>query len=385
MTKGLTYIEFLKVRGWGSEYVSIDKLLKHLARKSKSKSSKRLYLRIVYKFCQNSGLEPDQLILLEKAEIENMVQTYADGYNNERYSRATANRILSVLKIYFALNGFKNGNELEVHGYYMPARYRKRPEYVPEKHEVYRMAESACSLRDRAIILSIYSSGLRVSTLLALLYKDVKDELLRGEYNIMIPVYPEMKKVVPDACKGKIPYFAFLCDEAVEALRLYLEERVDKYGRIDDCDPLFASDYNQIPAEQRKKKFMTERQVQYVVKDAARRAGIEDWKHVTPHCLRKSFEKVLRSEQYDGRRLDPKVQEFFMGHILRGSQDNYFDGKKEELRVEYTKLNFGRTVVENKFKKLKTAVARAFADTGIDVEGLMEEYVTMRKVSKLKN
>ena len=71
-----------------------------------------------------------------------------------------------------------------------------------------------------------------------------------------------------------------------------------------------------------------------------------------------------------------KIQEFFMGHILPGSQDNYFDSSKVEyLRAQYLRLNFGRPAIENKFKILKAAVARAFEGTDIDPEKIIEEYV----------
>ncbi len=63
--------------------------------------------------------------------------------------------------------------------------------------------------------------------------------------------------------------------------------------------------------------------------------------HVFPHCLRKAFESVLRSSLVDGSRLDAGNQEFFMGHILPGSQDPYYDKTKVEFhRDEYSKLDF---------------------------------------------
>ena len=130
---------------------------------------------------------------------------------------------------------------------------------------------------------------------------------------------------------------------------------------------------------------MSARQLQHVVKQAALRAAITNWQHVTPHSLRKAFETILHSELIDGGRLDPKIQEFFMGHILPGSQDAYFDQTNiEQLRAEYAKLNFGRVIVENKFKILRTAVAKAFKGTGIDPDKVIEEYVEMRRVQKFK-
>jgi len=370
------FLKFLKVRGWKSEYASVNALLRHLWRKSRSEASRRAYLRQIYLFCSATGLTPDELIALPKEKIEGLVQDYVDYHNDGRHSIRYVNNILHLLKGFFKANGFKGANSLEVESHYMPSRYRKRPEYIPKKHEIYAMADSACSLRDRAIILTLYSSGLRNSSLRALLYRDVEDELKRGVDNIMIPVYPEMKLIEPNACKNNIPYYTFICEEATQALKLYLREREEKYGKISPNDPLFASDYNQISKNKRTSKIMSARQLQNVVKSAAKRAGVPQWRYVTPHCLRKAFETVLHSELINGGRLDPKIQEFFMGHVLPGTQDAYFNKiDVEYLRAEYAKLNFGRVVVENKFKILRMAVAKAFEGTGLDPDDVILEYV----------
>jgi len=383
-TKAPRYIEYLKVDGWTSDYVSVNLLLKHLSRKSRSEASRKAYLRQVYSFCISIGLTPDEVVKLRRKRIEKLVQEYADRYNDGKHSIRYINNIIHILKSFFKVNGFRGAKTLNIESFYMPSRYRKRPEYIPRKHEIYRMADSACSLRDRAIILSLYSSGLRNSTLRALLYRDVEYELEKGIDNIMIPVYPEMKLVDPNACKNNIPYYTFICDEATQALRLYLREREEKYGKILPTEPLFASDYNQVPRGERSSKIMSPRQLQQVVKQAARRARIPKWRYVTPHSLRKAFETVLHSELIDGGRLDPKIQEFLMGHILPGSQDAYFDQTDvERLRAEYAKLNFGRVVVENKFKILRMAVARAFEGSGVDPDKVIEEYFEMRRHSQL--
>jgi len=378
------YLAFLKVNDWRSEYSSVDLLLRHLSRKCRSEASRRAYLSRLYSFCVYTRTDPDGLVYLPKNVIEGLVQDYADQYNDSKHSVRYANNVLNILKTFFKVNGFRGVQTLEVEGYYMPARYRKVPEYIPGKNEIYAMADSACSLRDRAIILTLYSSGLRNSTLRALLIRDVEKELSKGVNNLLVPVYPEMKSIDPYACKGNISYFTFVCDEATEAIKLYLRERKEKYGEILSHEPLFASDYNQIDRNERKSKTMSPRQLQFVVKLAAKRSGLAQWQFVRPHCLRKTFETVLHSELVDGGRLDPKVQEFFMGHILPGSEDAYFDKTKVEMiRAEYAKLNFGRVIVENRFKVLKLAVARAFEGTGIDPEKVMEEYVEMQRHSQI--
>jgi len=57
---------------------------------------------------------------------------------------------------------------------------------------------------------------------------------------------------------------------------------------------------------------------------------------VTYHSLRKAFQAALRIN-----RLDPKDQEFLMGHILPGSQDPYYDyTKTEDFRRKYRQVQF---------------------------------------------
>jgi integrase len=376
----LEHHKFLRVKGWRSSYRSVNNLLLHLMRKSKSEGSKRLYLWHLYKFCKYTSRKPNELVALRRNQVEKLAQEYADSLRSTspRYS----NLAIAILKAFFVANGFKRAKALELETYHAPPRFRITPEYILTKSEVYRMADSACSLRDRAIILTLFSTGLRNSTIRAIRYRDVAWELEEDYANVMMPIYPEMKDVEPNAFKGGIPYYTFTCDEATQALKLYIKERKEKYGGIEGPEPLFCSEYNQIHRENRKRKPLTSRELQIIVKSAAKKAGIAQWEAVHPHCLRKAFETVLHTQLIDGANLNVKVQEFFMGHVLPGSQDPYFDRSKvERMRLQYSLLRFGRAIIENKFKVLKAAVARAFEDTDIDPEQLIEEYVKLRHSS----
>lgn len=374
------YVDFLKVSGWHSEYRSVENMLVHLARKTRSESSRVIHLRNLHKFCLFCNKTPDELVEMKKKEIEVTVQRYSDSFNDGVHSPHYVNSALSLSVVFFIANGFRKGRALDVHRVYVPPRYRKSPEYIPTKNEIFEMADCAGSLRDRAIILALFSSGLRNSTLRALLFSDVKAELMNGVNNIRLPVYPEMKSLVPSACKRNIPYYTFICDEASKALRLYVKERIELQGGIRDTDPLFASSYNQISKIQRNSAFLSQRELQYVVKFAARGAGIAQWSAVHPHCLRKAFETVLHSPLIDGTNLDGKVQTFLLGHLLASSDEPYFDKSKvEEFRTLYAKLNFGRVVIENKFKTLKVALAKAFEGTGMDYEQVLQEYVVLKR------
>lgn len=190
--------------------------------------------------------------------------------------------------------------------------------------------------KNRAMIFMLYTSGLRNSTLRALLYGDVKKELELGLEVIKIPVYPEMKQTDYAACKGSIPYYTFIDPETSKALREYLHERMEKYSGITDEELLFCSDSNQVPRENKRYTPVLKNGLERMVKRAAKKAGIKKWRNITCHSLGKAFETTLRNN-----RLDPKDQEFLMGHILPGSQDPYYDyTKTEELRKKYMQIEF---------------------------------------------
>jgi len=337
------YEPFLKATGWKSEYRSVQKLLNHLARRIKSEGSRESYLSWLYRFCRKVGKDPDEMIAMDPTWIRETVQEFVDdsGASNPE----TGNLARAALTAFLKSNGFDGGdrNVIRIRGFFSPARETiEMTDYVPTREEIYRMAGTGRvnNIRDRAAVLVLYTSGLRQGTLRALRYRDVRQELEDAVVPLKIPVYPEMKQVVPDACKGNVPYYTFITQEAIDALKAHLVELEAQIGRLGDDDVIFNGwKRNRYLRESRHK--MGRSTMMLLVKNAARRAGLERWMDVHPHCLRKAFESALREDNADGRKLDVKTQEFLLGHILPGSQENYYDRSKVDwLRKEYAKLNF---------------------------------------------
>jgi integrase len=362
-----TWAGYLKVDGWNSEYDSIQRILRHYARRTRSESTRRGVCDTIYHFLVFSGLDPVNVLDLDQREASQKVQSFLDSMFDRGLSRRTLNTNLAYLKQFFRVNGFKNGRELEVERYHMPARSRTRDEYIPTYEEIWRMANASGSTQNRAIILSLYTSGLRNSTLRALRIKDVFDELVEfkeGNLDVVkVPVYPEMKELVPDACKGRVPYYSFISREACEALWGHLTGREVQYGDYLSKEPLFISTSTNFPPEKRRKSPVKKTTLAVLVKRAARNAGVEEWKNVYPHCLRKAFESALRNN-----RLDYKDQEFLMGHILPGSQDTYYDRSKTNvLRHRYSEANFfplrrRDDIAEKRIQLIQTAQLMGFDD-----------------------
>jgi integrase len=322
---------------WKSKYKSVQNLLDHLSRFGKSESSKEVYLNQLRRLCEWLKLDPDQLANLPKHKVEESIQRFVDQTAGLNRSRAYVNSLIKRFRTFF----HANDKTPKLHAYSIPPRYRKRPEYIPTISEVRAMATAAESLRNRALILVAWSSGVRVSTLCALNYGDIADDLNAGFASVQIPVYPDMKRRLPDACKGNIPYYTFICREAVEALRTYLRDRSEKYGPQSSESPLFHAEWTLWKRKERSDKRLGRRTVAKVIRRVAKLASITQWTCITPHTLRKAFESVLRNPTIDGGRMDKGTQEFLFGHILPGSQDAYYDKDKIGFhRNEYEKLNF---------------------------------------------
>jgi len=328
--------KFLRVDGWRSGYASVDRVLRHYSRKVMSEKTRMNFCGTLMRFCRFCGLDPDELAGLSVDEASRLCQKFTEHLKRLKFSARYVNVSQAYLRTFFRLNGFEDDRELRVKRYYQPTLYRKKPEHVPTPEEIYRMGYASGSAKNRSMIYALYTGGLRNSTLRAIRYGDVRKELEAGLKVIRIPVYPEMKKVDPAACKGNITYYTFIDPEAVKALREYLEERSRIFGDIGDEEPLFHSESNHVPREKQRFTPVSKNGLARIVKRAAKQAGIRRWRDVTPHCLRKAFESTLRNN-----RVNPKDREFLMGHILPGSQDAYYDhAKTEDLRKKYMQIEF---------------------------------------------
>lgn len=359
----------LEVEGWKSGYSSVDRLLRHLIRKTKSEGSRATYLKTLSQFVRFTDLSPEQLVALEKEEIEEKVQTFCDSARAPR----TANRKMEELKTFFKYNGFRTGNKcnLILERHYIGVRERSRPEYIPTEEEIQAILnEAGLNLKWRSFFYAMYTTGLRNSTLRAVRYGDVRKEVEADVSPLFVRVYQEMKKIIPEACKNKIPYFTFMSKDAVDTVKAYVADRDIRLGSLEGDQILFCSDNRRIPREKRPYSPLDMTAPEKMIRKAAKAAGIGEWRHVTPHCLRKAFERALRNSS-----LNTKDQEFLMGHILPGSQDTYYDfSKVEDLRVKYAGVKFFRTSKIDKVEMIKAfAKTLGIANVEVKIHRIREE------------
>lgn len=173
--------------------------------------------------------------------------------------------------------------------------------------------DSVRILRDRAILETLYSTGLRVSELVSLNCDQV--DLKRREFMIR--------------GKGKKPRIVFLSDRAVDAITSYLAVRQDNF------DPLFLNYGRGKKGDDitlGEKRRLSTVMIQYLVRNYARKAGII--KKVTPHVLRHSFATELLINGADIR----SVQEM-LGHASITTTQIYTHLTNKRLREVHEKFH----------------------------------------------
>jgi integrase/recombinase XerC len=172
-------------------------------------------------------------------------------------------------------------------------------------------------LRDRAMILTMYSGGLRISELAALSVKDIesKNVKIRG--------------------KGNADRYVFFSDEAYEAVNSYLPEREKKLAdKNQSTDRLFISQEG---------KKLSETGIRWIITQYAAVSGLE--KRINPHALRHSFATHLVNAGCDVR----VVQEL-LGHVSISTTQRYTHVDMERLKQVYAEAHPHGTL-QKKYKE----------------------------------
>jgi site-specific recombinase XerD len=163
------------------------------------------------------------------------------------------------------------------------------------------------SLRDRAILLLLFSTGLRVSELCSLT-RDVNFK--SGEFSIR--------------GKGSKVRVVFISDDARDAVDKYLKMRKD----MDDA--LFIKVGDEKAKEER--EGLARRSIERIVKHYAIKAGIS--KKVTPHVIRHCFATDLLSNGADIRSV-----QIMLGHSNIATTQIYTHVTDKQLREVHKKFH----------------------------------------------
>lgn len=170
-------------------------------------------------------------------------------------------------------------------------------------------------LRDRAILESFFSTGMRIAELASLnleQFANIKD---KNDYELVI------------IGKGSKPRTVYFSQRALSWLRKYLESRKDKEK------PLFIHYQSRKDAQPR----LTPRSIERIVKKYAISAGVPTF--TTPHTLRHSYATDMLNQGVDLR----SIQEF-LGHQNISTTQIYTHVTNKQLRDIHRKFHSGKNL-----------------------------------------
>ena len=251
---------------------------------------------------------------LGKKDLESVdylaIRKYLAGMSSRNLSKRTIARKLSSLRTFFKFlyrDGYIKANP--VSGVYTPKLDKKLPVFLDEK-EVVRFItappkKDIAGLRDRAILETLYSTGMRVSELVGINLKDI--DFISGLIKVL--------------GKGRVERLTPVGDKAVSALREYIEARNRRgWGRQ---TAFFLNRFG---------NRITDRSIRRIVDKYIRLAAIKE--RISPHSLRHSFATHLLNSGADLR----SVQEL-LGHKNLSTTQIYTHVSQERLRSVYDKAH----------------------------------------------
>ena len=257
-------------------------------------------------YCGNHGFDP------EKAE-PSQVRGFIADLSAEGAASVSVNRALSSIRGFYRWMlrfGCRTDDPA------VSLRNLKTPKTLPaflwegEMAQFSELPDSAGILwpqRDKALILSMYSAGLRISETAALSLKNMDADLAGARIT----------------GKGNKERQVFFSGEAVEALRVYLPLRLKRIKAERSTDRIFIS---------LKGAPISVPGVRWIISKYAERSGLE--KNIHPHALRHSFATHLVNSGCDVR----VVQEL-LGHASISTTQRYTHVDMERLKKVYSKAH----------------------------------------------
>jgi integrase/recombinase XerC len=241
------------------------------------------------------------------------VRAFIAWLTEQNYSRATiARRIASLRSLYRYLQRQQKVDRDPTDGLKGPKLDQNLPHFLSQE-DIDKLlnapqGETLMCLRDRAILETLYSAGLRVSELVALNqeYLDLNDgtAVVRG--------------------KGKKERIALLGPQALKAVEAYLHERkLQKSLKVKENPAIFLN---------KNGTRLTTRSVGRLLEKYIKLAGMDS--RTTPHTLRHTFATHLLDAGADIR----GVQEL-LGHSSLGTTQIYTHVTTTRLKESYQKAH----------------------------------------------
>lgn len=179
------------------------------------------------------------------------------------------------------------------------------------REDICKMLNACTSNRQKAMLYTLGTTGMRVSELTGLTYKQYRDRI--GNQIVITG-------------KGNKQRVVFLNPETVEAINLYIRTERKANRWASDCDYLFASSQG---------GKVDTNNFDKTLKALARKAGIKNADEVSAHTFRHSFACILSE---NGTSMD--VIRDLLGHSSLAVTSRYLNQNVSRMREATTAISF---------------------------------------------
>jgi len=285
-----------------------------------SEHTKEAYLNDLIQYCDWLGKTPDQLKEERKQELKSddidvkmTAEKTLNRYANSGVKPQNAmSRAVASIRSFYAHNFI----ELAEKAVKAPKQTKEKDYRCPTVDDLRKMLEGS-NLRDRAILLTLFQSGLREGTLILLKLKHIR-EIFENK----VPVHIGLRAKELKGEYSGLECHTFLGRDSIEAVKRYLDwrERV-KGEKLTEESFLFTRiDALGQPVD--------EQALIRIVKTTSERAGT----HFSPHDFRRAFQTNLEAAGVSANWVKKMT-----GHKLSGEENPYSIPKIEQLREAYIK------------------------------------------------
>jgi len=286
------------------------------------------------KFCEFSGKNPRELILMRDKETRNpnpnsrtgvrdMIFDFRRYLEKEKYAPKTINALDGAVRSFFTA-------VLGREGMVNVKNYRNRQvaikkDLVPTLEELKKMLD-VCNLEEKFRIIFLAQTDMRVSDVLDLKVGDIERELEQEKVPLAVTYLPGKDR------ENIGERTMFLASDGVILLKQYLEWRKKKGETITSDSHLFVSRSRKYRGKGSKR--LERWQMNQTVKTTAVKAGIGNgngkYGRMRIHCLRKFF-----ATQLTNHGIEDRIVDFFLCHKIPEVDRVYWIRRVEELRDIY--------------------------------------------------
>jgi site-specific recombinase XerD len=333
-----------------------------------SEGTQIVYTRYFEIFCETVGKTPTELMdesikeikegkLKSERKTVNYIMQYKDYLKKKGIAPKSQQLALACVKSFYKTFDIDLSTRIGKIKNVLPLRENQN---FLSKDDITKLVTNASTLRDKAIILLMASSGLARTEIVNLRIKDLT-------FADSIGIITVRRQ------KTNIDYFTFCSPETCTAINNYFDERnrTDKFKVKNNNDFIFVNyrDGNKV-------KNMA---FQFIFRTLAFRLNYTNGKNqilCRSHALRKFFSASLENAGMPKSKID-----YLLGHYRNGSDIAYFNPDIEVLKQLYLKylpyLTFEKEIVVRSFD---TKDEKRLAELEVKNNELMEEMKSMKEM-----